>query len=128
MFKALGTLIRRGDFGTATFSIASKSSPSFKFLSELKRKTYDQVIKLGDQKKWTCFFCYIFVFLGYILYSDTWSSYYTEGASWDSKNEGLKEEKGPYDSDLHLCIPFQPTPSIKALEGRHVFLLKLIFV
>ncbi|KAI3517064.1 hypothetical protein L1887_16271 [Cichorium endivia] len=31
--------------------------------------------------------------------SDTWSPYCTDGASWDSKNEGVKgvkEEKGPY--------------------------------
>ncbi|KAL4589974.1 hypothetical protein LXL04_002887 [Taraxacum kok-saghyz] len=58
--------------------------------------------KLVDQKKWTYFFCYVFVFLGYILYSDTWSSYYTEGASWDSKNEGLKEEKGPYGNMIEV--------------------------
>lgn len=28
--------------------------------------------------------------------SDTWSPYCTERASWDSKNVGVKEEKGPY--------------------------------
>ncbi|KAL4575367.1 hypothetical protein LXL04_022209 [Taraxacum kok-saghyz] len=34
--------------------------------------------------------------------SDTWSPYCTEGASWDSKNEGVKEEKGPYGNMIEV--------------------------